>query len=227
MGIHYRNRLEQRGICPLLTESESDATAQVLSLVTPDGQRTMRCFLGASTGFNSSHLKEEHFSGIKLLHCEGYALYNGDGELVRESMVMAKKSGAKVSLDLASFEVVRRYRMILLELLEKYVDIVFCNEDEAKVINPDGTVEETAQYLASMCQVAVVTLGSKGCFVASGAQTIYYPTKPIQCIDTTGAGDIFASGFLHTYLQGHSLRECCRVAHLLGSSSSSCWSSTS
>jgi len=216
MGVQYRNRLEHRGITPHLTESENDPTAQVLCLVTPDGQRTMRCFLGASSGFNTSHLKEEQFQGIKLLHCEGYSLYNNDGDMVLEAMMMAKRAGAKVSLDLASFELVRHYKTKLLQLLDNYVDIVFCNEDEAKVLHPDKTVEQTLQILASMCQVAVITLGSEGCLVASGTQRIHCPTTPIDCVDTTGAGDIFASGFLHMYLRGYSLKECCHVAHLLG-----------
>jgi len=216
MGAEYRKRLKGRGIRPHLTEHPTEATAQVVSLVTPDGQRTMRSFLGASNGFNASHLKEEQFQGIKLLHCEGYALYNGNGELVREAMIMAKKVGAKISIDLASFEVVRLYKSFLMDLLKNYVDIVFCNEDEAKVIHPEGTIEETADLLSSYCQVAIITLGSKGCLVSGANQKYYCPTTPIPCIDTTGAGDIFASGFLHMYLQGHNLRECCHVAHLLG-----------
>jgi sugar/nucleoside kinase (ribokinase family) len=218
MGRLYRERLTQRGIFPLLTECEGEATAQVLSLVTGDGQRTMRCFLGASSLFNSSHLEQRYFEGVRLLHCEGYALYNGDGDLVREAMVMAKRAGAQVSFDLASFEVVRRYEGVIRELLENYVDIVFCNEDEANVINPGASAEDTALMLASLCKVSVVTLGAKGCIACTGTQKMHCPTSPVKCIDTTGAGDIFASGFLHCYLKGCSLRECCRVGHLLGRS---------
>jgi len=128
---------------------------------------------------------------------------------------MAKEVGSTVSLDLSSFEIVRRYKTLLLELFEKrHVDVVFCNEDEAKQLAV--TVEAALILLASYCKVAVVTMGPSGCWVQSGNVSLFSPTTPKSCIDTTGAGDLFASGFLHMYMQGHSLKHCCEVGHLLG-----------
>jgi len=214
-GSLYAQRLQQKKITPYFTKSEKP-TAQVISCVTPDGQRTMRCFLGACSDYNSSHLQERYFKGTKLVHFEGYALYNENGELVKNAMRMAKKAGAKISIDLASFEVVRNYHPLILSLLKDYVDIVFCNEDEAKELSSNASIEEASDLLGSYCQVAVITLGPKGCLVNSDGQRIFCPTTPVQCIDSTGAGDIFAAGFLHMFLQGYSLQECAKVGHILG-----------
>jgi len=213
--IHIPADSRQKKITPYFTPSEKP-TAEVISLVTPDGQRTMRCFLGACSEFNASHLEFRYFENTKLVHFEGYSLYNGNGDLVQNAMQMAKKAGAKISIDLASFEVVRTYHNLILSLLKEYVDIVFCNEDEAKELSSNSSIEEASDLLASYCQVAVVTLGEKGCLINSNNQRILCPTTPVNCIDSTGAGDIFAAGFLHMFLQGYPLQECSKVGHILG-----------
>lgn len=215
LGKKYKEALCNLGVETLFSSSEDEPTGQVACLTTPDGQRTMRSYLGASCQLRSCHLKKEYFKGIRLLHCEGYSIYNGDGELTQAAMKMAKDEGALVSIDLASFELVRRYKSFIIELLEKYVDIVFANEDEAKVIC-EGSAQEACNYLATLCKVAVVTLGAKGCRAQTGDEQVFVPTKRVRCIDATGAGDSFAAGFLHKYLEGGSLKDCCKVGHILG-----------
>jgi len=214
VGENYSRRLQQKKISPYFKKSDKP-TAQVISLVTPDGERTMRCFLGACSDFNSSHLEQERFEGIKLVHFEGYALYNENGELVKNAMIMAKKAGAKISMDLASFEIVRNKHTLIISLLKEYVDIVFCNEDEAKELSDGASIDQASDLLASYCEVSVVTLGEKGCILNNG-QRIFCPTTPVKCIDSTGAGDIFGAGFLHMYLNGYSLQDCAKVGHILG-----------
>jgi len=215
MGLQYRERMQKLNVQSLFVNSESQPTARLVGLVTPDGQRTMRTYLGASCEMRSQHLHSSFFRGIKLLHCEGYSLYNGNGELTIQAMKLASEQGACVSIDLASFELVRKYRTLIDELLEKYVDIVFCNEDEAKEFHLPS-IEHVCTHLASLCKVAVVMMGAKGCYVQQGNARIFVPTIPVKCLDATGAGDIFAAGFLHRYLLGYSLKECCELGHLLG-----------
>jgi len=215
MAQCYRERLKEKNIVPLFAES-NDSTAQVVCLITPDGQRTMRSFLGASEGYYALQLKEEYFTGVKLVHIEGYAIYNDNGELVKQAAKMAKKAGSLVSLDLSSFEIVRKYKPLIMELLQqKLIDVIFCNDDEAKELS--SSVEDTCELLASYCRVAIVTMGAKGCWAKQhNYPKRFFPTTPIPCIDATGAGDIFAAGFLHMFLKGYSLDDCCRVAHTLG-----------
>eukprot|EP01118_Nematostelium_gracile_P013621 TRINITY_DN5168_c0_g1_i1.p1 TRINITY_DN5168_c0_g1~~TRINITY_DN5168_c0_g1_i1.p1 ORF type:complete len:200 (-),score=40.39 TRINITY_DN5168_c0_g1_i1:46-645(-) len=106
-GRHYSEKMEKDGIHTEFACNEHLPTAQAICMVTPDGERTIRCFLGASCEFSSRNLKEEQFENVGLVHMEGYNIYNEGGQLLRESMEMAKRAGAKVSLDLASFEIVK------------------------------------------------------------------------------------------------------------------------
>jgi len=94
------------------------------------------------------------------------------------------------------------------------VDIVFCNEDEAKELA--STVEDACELLAGCCKVAVVTMGSAGCWAQVGKSKVFCPTVAKTCIDATGAGDLFASGFLYMYMCGRPLLDCCKVGHILG-----------
>jgi len=125
MGTQYKQKIEQLGVTPLFAYNETGATSRVICLVTPDGQRTMRCFF--SCELNSSHIQRNFFQGAHLIHCEGYSLYHEDGKVTRRAFELAKEEGVCVSFDLASFELVRRYRSLIENLLRNYVNIVFCN----------------------------------------------------------------------------------------------------
>jgi sugar/nucleoside kinase (ribokinase family) len=128
------------------------------------------------------------------LHVEGYAIYNKP--LTIKAMQLAKANNALISLSLGSFELVRAFRETLIKMLTTYVDIVFANEEEAKeMLGGKGTAEEALEYMASLCTVAVVTLGKNGCVVMSGDDKIQCPVEPVpdsKVVDTTGAGDLFA-----------------------------------
>lgn len=208
----YRSLLGDVGVHPHLIEVDAP-TATVLSLVTPDGQRTMRTLQGASVQFRGQHLDPAIFRGKKLVHLEGYTLFNED--LPREAMRLAKAAGAKVSFDLASFEIVRAYKETIHELLEDYVDIIFCNELESRELT--GKDEEgTCDFLASKCEIGVVLMGTRGSWVRSGAEKHHCPAYPVDPVDTTGAGDLYASGFLHGFLQNYSLNVCGHYGAIAG-----------
>lgn len=126
---------------------------------------------------------------------EGYAIYNKP--LTLKAMQLAKANNALISLSLGSFELVQAFRDTLIKMLATYVDIVFANEEEAKAIlgGKGGSAEQALDYMASLCTVAVVTLGKNGCVAKSGDETIHCPVEPVpgnQVVDTTGAGDLFA-----------------------------------
>lgn len=151
---------------------------------------------------------------MQLFHVEGYAIYNKN--LTIRAMQMAKRHNALVSFDLGSFELVRHFKPLIIELLRNYVDIVFANEEEANELVGGGGPDECVDYLATMCHVAVVMMGPKGCLVKSKSDKYRCPTQPVKAVDTTGAGDCFASGFLYAYLQGYSLEQCARLGSLAG-----------
>ncbi|MFT4553305.1 MAG: sugar/nucleoside kinase (ribokinase family) [Chlamydiales bacterium] len=212
-AVYFSSSLKQQNIVPLLSSSQSSPTAKVVCMVTPDGERTMRSNLGACVEMKPEYLKAEYFEYASLLHIEGYTLYNSP--LPIRAMELAKEAGVKISLDLASFEIVHQFKDLITEILEKYVDIVFTNELEAEALT--GKDEKTTCiYLSSLCEVAVVSIGKEGCYVAKEGEVKHFPAFPKEALDTTGAGDLFAGGFLHGYLDGESLELCARNGALLG-----------
>jgi sugar/nucleoside kinase (ribokinase family) len=213
MGDFFAKHLEQLGVAGFYTLA-TQATARVLCLITPDGQRTMRFFAGSSREMAGRYLHADYFKNAKLVHLESYAFRNEN--LIQKVMRLAKESDVKISIDLASFEIVRQYKETILDLLNDYVDVVFANEDE--VFELTGlSPEEGCFKLQEMVPVAVVLRGKKGCLVGSNGQLIASPAYPAQVVDTTAAGDLFASGFLYGYLKGKPLAECARLGNRLGS----------
>ncbi|MBA3957972.1 MAG: adenosine kinase [Parachlamydiaceae bacterium] len=212
-GKAFYDGLKALGI-PMLLKPVEQPTSQVLCLVTPDKERTMRAFLGASTGLTVEDLHPEFFKGVKLVHFEGYNLLNP--ALIRKAMMLAKKAGARVSLDLGSFEVVKANKGLIAELLTRYVDVVFANQDEVYALT--GLKERRAgEVLKDFCSTVVVLMGEHGCWVMRDAHAIHRKAIPVEApVDTTGAGDLFASGFLHGYLQGLSLEECAHYGAMTG-----------
>lgn len=208
-------------------EDESSAgeltSARCVCLVDENGQRTMRTSLGASATTTVDDLPIEELRRADVLHAEGYALYRPD--VLRRACEVAKTNGALVSLDLASFEVVRGCRAALREILESgMIDVVFCNEDEARelvsvsgivengrdVERPDAETETAAlEWLLRHVKVATCSRGKRGCVSmnAEGARAESL-AEGVVAIDTTGAGDTFTSGFLYAYLVGGSLQQC-------------------
>lgn len=213
LGQIYLNNIKSIGVTPLFICSKTP-TAQVAVLITPDFQRTFRCFPGAGNELVGDDLTPEMFEGVRHVHLEGYAFYNGD--LVSRALKMAKEAGATVSIDLATCEVVGQFRDQMLDLIPKYVDIVFANEYEAKALT-GLPPEEACDQIRQMCPISVVLIGKNGCWVGSNEGKTHCPGIPVTVKDTTGAGDLFASGFIHGFLQGRSYETCAYFGNLLGS----------
>ena len=211
-GEIFTKSLTRNYVNAILLMSEKP-TMQVISFVTPDGERTMRCLRGASNDLNGDDLNSELFHGIKLLHIEGYALY--DLGMTEKAMQFAKKENSAISFDLSSFEIVRKHRRELLHLIPQYVDILFANELEAYEMTQKGP-EEAARELSHLAKIAVVAIGEKGAYVAHNNRVHLVPTTPLPVIDATGAGDLFAAGFLHGYLSNVSPETATRWGHLTG-----------
>lgn len=198
--------LQDLGVTPLLHYS-STPTAHVTCLITPDGKRTCRAYLGAAAEITPEDILPDFFKNVRLVHIEAYTLlYPG---VTRRAMELAKKYGALISFDLGSFEVVETYNSLLKELISEFVDITFANEEETYALT-GFYPEEGCKAIQKISPVAVVMIGEKGCWVADKSCIAQCPTVPVVPVDTTGAGDLFASGFLHGYLSEKKLEECAR-----------------
>ncbi|XP_061350798.1 uncharacterized protein LOC133295906 isoform X2 [Gastrolobium bilobum] len=195
-------------------------TAQCVCLVDALGNRTMRPCLSNAVKVQAEELKIEDFKGSKWLVLR-YAILNL--EVIQAAICLAKQEGLLVSLDLASFEMVRNSKLPLLKLLESgNIDLCFANEDEAaELLRGEQKADPIAavEFLAKYCQWAVVTLGPNGCIAKHGKEMIHVPAiGESKATDATGAGDLFASGFLYGVIKGLSLEECCKVGSCSGGS---------
>lgn len=212
LGQQFLEEITAAGVMPLLKTSDTP-TAQVLCLITPNGHRTCRTYLGASIEFTGNDLQATQFSGLRLVHIEGYSLPNQD--LTLRSMQLAKEAGALVSFDLSSHEIVAAHRPLLTHLLQNYVDIAIGNEEEIKALF-NSSYEQGCQALAQWCDLAVVLRGREGCLIGTKEGIASYPAYPVVPLDTTGAGDLFTAGFLHGYLENLPIKTCAHFGALLG-----------
>ena len=198
-GQFYKNTFNSLGEQKFKYCSNSQ-TGSCLSLVTPDTQRTMRTYLGASSNLSIDDITKKDLEGVHHLHLEGYLLFNQ--ELTYHILSLAKEVGSSISLDLSSFEVVQANKDVLGDLLKDYIDIVFANEDEAASFVGHRDIQRTLQDFSKYCSIAAVKLGEKGAHIYAKGEVFYQEAEKVNAVDSTGAGDLWASGFLYGYLQG-------------------------
>lgn len=181
------------------------ANARCVSLITPDAARTMRTCLGAAMSLSPGEIAPADFRDCRHAHIEGYLLFNRD--LANAVIAAARAAGCTISIDLASFEVVNAARDWILAQLHHGIDIVFANEDEIHALFPGlgHDYPALARRLAEFGGLAAVKIGKDGAWVAKGSELHrILPVTAPQVIDTTGAGDAWAAGFLYGYLHGWS-----------------------
>lgn len=214
MGEFFHNDLKRQNVEPMLFRSESP-TGRVLSIITPDAQRSMFTFLGASAEARPQDVTADCFTGAAIVHIEGYLLFNP--ELILKVLQTAKTAGAKISLDLASFNVVNDSRTQLAHIVKSFVDILIANEDEALAFTGHEDEALAVQSLAADVEIAVLKIGQRGSIIACGDQIIrIQPQTGAPIIDTTGAGDLWAAGFLYGLVNGFTLKKCGELGSACG-----------
>jgi len=210
-GDLFRNDMESHRIEPILFKSESES-GRAVALISPDSERTFATYLGAAIELAPQQITRDHFKGYSIFHMEGYLVQNHD--LVLKAFQMAKGENLKISLDLASYNVVEEHLDFLQEIADQYVDIVFANEEEAKSFTGKPPVE-ALNHLAEMCEIAVVKIGSAGSLVKRQQDVYNIGIIQVDSVDTTGAGDLYASGFLFGLVNNYPLKQCGEIGALL------------
>jgi sugar/nucleoside kinase (ribokinase family) len=192
-------------------------TARCLIFVTPDAQRTMQTFLGATTQLGPEDLNMEYITSSKVVYLEGYLWDQPRAKsAMRDAAIKAHEAGVKVSLTLSDAFCVARFRDEFLELAEKYVDILFANESEILSLYQVERFDDALQRVRQHCEVAALTRSEKGSVVVSGSEIhVIDAEKGVTVVDTTGAGDAYAAGFLYAYTHGHDLARCGRLGSLM------------
>lgn len=214
LGGDLEAALKNHNVEPLL-EIANTPTGRVLSVITPDAQRTMFTFLGAAAESAPEEMLAEKFKDAAIVHLEGYLLFNKD--LIFAALKAAKAAGALISLDLAAFTVVEAAKDILDEIVRDYVDILLANEDEAKAFTGIEDEEESLKKLSENVEIAVLKVGKRGSYISyKGEVTKVGIIGDGNAVDTTGAGDLWASGFLYGVLNGFSVEKCGEIASACG-----------
>jgi sugar/nucleoside kinase (ribokinase family) len=204
MGNFFENDMKNAGINALLSRRDS-VTGTAVALISPDSERTFATHLGAAVELTASDLNPEYFAGYDILYLEGYLIFNKS--LVETACRIAKEKNMKIALDLSSYNVVESQLTDFKEIVEKYVDILFANEEEAKSFTGRGP-EESLELLSKDCEIAVVKIGKEGSLIKQDEQIIRVGTIPVQSLDTTGAGDLYAAGFLYGYANNLDIEKC-------------------
>lgn len=198
---------------------EGPGTARCLIYVTPDAQRTMMTFLGASALLTPEDIDEELVRRARVTYLEGYLF---DPPPAQQAFVkaaeLAHAGGNKVALSLSDSFCVDRHRGEFRELVERHVDVLFANEDEIVSLYEAANFDEAAEALAGRCEIAALTRGARGAVVLGPGERVEIPVAPVErVVDTTGAGDLFAAGFLHGLTAGKDLAASGRLGALASS----------
>ena len=196
---------------------EGLSTARSLIFVTPDAQRTMQTFLGATTQLGPEDVNMEYITASKVLYLEGYLWDQPRAkDAMREAAIRAKKAGVKVALTLSDSFCVARFRDEFLDLAENHVDILFANEGEILSLYQTESFDAALQQVKKHCEIAALTRSEKGSVVVNGDEVhVIEAEKGVKVVDTTGAGDAYAAGFLYGYTQGRDLKTCGRLGGVM------------
>ena len=211
IGLFFTNDSINNGVEPKLLLSETPS-GRCTVLVSPDSERTLCTYLGAACELEAADLTSEMFAGYDIFHIEGYLVQNHD--LIRTAVKLAKQEGLKVSIDLASYNVVEANLDFLHEIVREYVDIVFANEEEARAYTGHEP-EEALNKISEHCEIAIVKVGKDGSLIKSNTEKVQIKPRLANCIDTTGAGDLYAAGFLFGLASNYSLEVCGKIGSLV------------
>ncbi len=205
-GEFYEQALRNCGVVPYILRSEHKS-GKCVSLISPDGERTFVTHLGAALDLTANDIDASIFDNYDCLYVEGYLVQ--DHDLIRSTIEKAKAHGLKVAIDLASFNVVEENRDFLRDIVEKHVDILFANEDEARAFTGEEVPQNALQHISRMCELVVVKIGMRGALIQRGSEVLRVGIMAAaKRVDTTGAGDFYAAGFLAALCEGMTLRQC-------------------
>ncbi|MBR0539442.1 MAG: adenosine kinase [Bacteroidales bacterium] len=204
VGRFFEKQMAETHVKPLMLKSATPS-GRVQALVTADGERTFATCLGAAAEMCADDIRPALFEGWDIFYVEGYLVANPT--MLRRAIETAKAQGMTIAIDLASYNVVEESRDFLLDLIDNYVDIVFANEQEAHALT--GMDPEAAlHFIADRCQIAVVKVGAKGAYIQRDKGIVTIPPMQADVVDTTGAGDMWAAGFLAGLVKGENLAKC-------------------
>jgi sugar/nucleoside kinase (ribokinase family) len=211
LGDFFENDMKKAGVNTLLIRRNS-VTGTAIALITNDSERTFATHLGASTELTADDINPIIFEGYDILYLEGYLINNFP--LIETACRIAKANNMLVALDLASYNVVEDNLEPFNKIIKAYVDILFANEKESGAftgLDPEKALE----ILSALCGTVILKIGAEGSWLKRENELIKISAFPVNCIDTTGAGDLYAAGFLYGVARGLNLEVCGIIGSLL------------
>lgn len=212
LGEFFERDLKENKIKPILFH-DLEETGRSIALISKDSERTMATYLGAAVDLQEEDITADIFKGYRFFHIEGYLVQNRD--LITKAMRLAKSHGLTVSIDMASFNVVDENRDFFEAIIREYVDIVLANELEAESLTGEKP-EKAATIISEMANISVVKLGKNGSLVKRGREEHRIGIEKIKSVDSTGAGDLYAAGFLYGQVMNQPLDICGKAGAILG-----------
>ncbi|MDD2941387.1 MAG: adenosine kinase [bacterium] len=216
-GQSYSREMTDLGVVLDSAEVDGEPTGTCVVLITPDAERTMNTHLGASACYSDVHVSGEHLAQAEWLYVEGYLLASDNGRAaVKRAIQLAKAAGVKIAVTFSDVFIVNVFRDALEEVVE-VCDLVFANLSEARAFTGESNEESVLAAMEEKCGFAVVTLSDKGAWVLCDGERYFAEPFSTHAIDDTGAGDMFAGGFLHAWTSGFGPRDAGRFAGFLAS----------
>jgi len=200
-------------------QSDEAETGRCVVMVSPDAQRTMSTYLGISQKLNSNDINEKVIETSSIIYLEGYLWDMDDAQIaIKKATECAKNNGKKVAFSVSDVFCIERFRDSFRALVEDDADIIFANEEEAKALFEVSSLDDAINKIKKMNKIFAITLGDKGAKIVNQSNVIQVEAKKVEnIIDTTGAGDIFAAGFLLQFINKKNLNECGHEGVLLAS----------
>jgi sugar/nucleoside kinase (ribokinase family) len=217
LGDIYRHDMRAQGVrFDTAAAGDGPATARSFILVTRDGERTMNTYLGACSNLTVADIDAEAVAAARVTYMEGYLWDRPEAKAAfKLAATIARASGRLTSITLSDSFCVERHRDSFLDLIRSNIDIVFANETEIKSLYRTQNFDGALEAVRGDCPVAVLTRSAAGCVVARGAETFASPAFPVaKVVDVTGAGDLFAAGFLYGFTAGRTLPHCAQLGAL-------------
>jgi sugar/nucleoside kinase (ribokinase family) len=211
LGKVFRREMEKAGVAfDVPAATSGPATGRCLVFVTPDGQRTMQTFLGAAATLAPEDVDEKTVRGARFVYLEGYLFDPPPAKAAfYKAAEIAHAAGRKVAMSLSDSFCVDRHRADFSDFVNKHVDVLFANEDEVLSLAEAKEFEEAVDRLRGQCEICAVTLGAKGSVILAGDRRVEIGARPVErVVDTTGAGDLYASGFLYGLARGKEPAAC-------------------
>jgi len=211
MGKFFKKDMMINKITPILFRSMKE-TGRAMTLISKDSERTFATYLGAAVDLTEEDISHEIFKGYDYFYIEGYLVQ--DKMMFEKALRLAASAGLKICLDLSSYNIVEDHADFFKTMISEYVDILFGNEEEIRALTGKSP-EDGAREISRICDLIVIKLGAEGSFCVCREGLVRVGVRPSKAIDTTGAGDLYASGFIYGHLKGLPAETCGKIGAIL------------